>query len=72
MFYQYVVYRLKEVQLRSEVQMRQAMLPPRAVMLMDESFMKRFDLWRALAFRKNAQVARFSSYTDVMLQCFLK
>ena len=39
---------------------------------MDESFVKRFDLWRALAFRKNAQVARFSSYTDVMLQYFLK
>lgn len=52
--------------------MRQAMLPPRAVLLMDKRFKNRFDLWRALAFRKNALVARSSSYTDVLLQYFPK
>ena len=48
------------------------MLPQRAVVLMDSSFTKRFDLWRALAFRKNAVVASLSSYTDVLLEHFLK
>ena len=52
--------------------MRQAMLPPRAVLLMDKRFTKRFDLWRALAFRMNALVARSSTYTDVLLQYFPK